>query len=342
MTEGRNEGCRSYFRPGVVVVAEHLRRAVPGGIGVYTAGLIDGVSRLEASIRPPLSLFASRSPGRPDLLDGFGVPVQTSALPSATLLVRFSAGFPASAKATAVVHAASLMVPPAAAAPLTVALHDIAFRAVPEAYLRTRPALARGGAAPRRPPRGVLHRPLAGDRRCRFRRRGRDRCRPDGHSSSTAPTTCRHQTKSAIDGVLHRLGIRASSSARSGPSSRERTSPGCSPPTARRAATSPEPWPLVDFVGPTGWGPGAGALPPGVVFAGEVAPSVLADLYRRARLGGVCPAHRGFWPPGRGSDACRHPRRLLAGAELPGRWLRGRPDRPRRDRGRPGPRGVRQ
>jgi glycosyltransferase involved in cell wall biosynthesis len=52
-------------------------------------------------------------------------------------------------------------------------------------------------------------------------------------------------------------------------------------------------------VGPTGWGraPGAGERPEGVVFAGAVGPSVLAELYRRARAFAYVPLAEGYGMP---------------------------------------------
>ena len=63
--EGRSSG-------PVLLVVEQLRRRVPGGIGTYVRGLLNGLARLEEHGGRPvdLTLFASRAV--PDPLVGFG------------------------------------------------------------------------------------------------------------------------------------------------------------------------------------------------------------------------------------------------------------------------------
>jgi hypothetical protein len=70
----------------VLLVVQQLRRAVPGGIGTYTRGLLQGLDAIGADA-PDVRLHASRSRGEPDPLLAFGRPLVTSRLP-APLLTR--------------------------------------------------------------------------------------------------------------------------------------------------------------------------------------------------------------------------------------------------------------
>ncbi|MGH9294986.1 MAG: glycosyltransferase family 4 protein [Acidimicrobiales bacterium] len=74
----------------VSIVAEQLRRAVPGGIGTYARGLVLGLSRLWAdpeTLEPArVRVIASRSPfGVRDPLGALGLPLDTIGLPGALL-----------------------------------------------------------------------------------------------------------------------------------------------------------------------------------------------------------------------------------------------------------------
>ncbi|HLX86871.1 MAG TPA: hypothetical protein VKR22_00215, partial [Acidimicrobiales bacterium] len=60
----------------VLLVAEQLRRAVPGGIGTYVRGLVDGLGRLDddAGTAPDVTLYASRPGPGPDPLASLPAP----------------------------------------------------------------------------------------------------------------------------------------------------------------------------------------------------------------------------------------------------------------------------
>ena len=128
----------------VLVIAEQLRREVPGGVGTYVRGLLVGLDRLgDASV--DISLWASRAPGHgsaaADPLASFG-PLRTSVLPSTVLTRAWDLGLVRAGSGVDVVHATSLLTPGVgraprspgspATAPLTVFVHDLAWRALPD------------------------------------------------------------------------------------------------------------------------------------------------------------------------------------------------------------------
>jgi glycosyltransferase involved in cell wall biosynthesis len=120
-------------RPRVLLVVEQLRRPVPGGIGTYAAGLLQGLDALPDG--PDVTLLASRPPRGGDPLARFGRPVAASPLPGRLLtrawdyaLVPAPAGF-------GVVHAVSLATPlprRPGETRLVVTVHDLAWRQHPE------------------------------------------------------------------------------------------------------------------------------------------------------------------------------------------------------------------
>jgi glycosyltransferase involved in cell wall biosynthesis len=127
----------------VALVVEQLRQPVPGGIGTYCRGLLQGLAQLAAQPGGlggvDLVLVASRAPGSPDPLAGWPWPLLPSALPRpllGELWRRGVVGLPAGAR-SGVVHATSLAAPWRAAqrgAALVVTVHDLAWRQHPEAY----------------------------------------------------------------------------------------------------------------------------------------------------------------------------------------------------------------
>ena len=117
------------------MVAEQLRRRPPGGIGTYLRGLVQGLRALGPAA-PELSLWASRPPsGGDDPAAALG-PVKTSPLPGRALVAAWDRGLLAYKGPADVVHAPSLAVPPRGGAPLTVMVHDVSWRRVPEAFPR--------------------------------------------------------------------------------------------------------------------------------------------------------------------------------------------------------------
>ena len=118
---------------GVVLVVEQLRRAVPGGIGTYARGLVAGLASLAGAERPRCRLYASRAPALPDPLDALGFPVQSSIWPAVALVRAWRAGLGRIGREASLVHAVSFAFPPSAA-PLTVTVHDLAWRIVPQSF----------------------------------------------------------------------------------------------------------------------------------------------------------------------------------------------------------------
>src|SRR5271156_6324335 len=92
----------------VVVVAEQLRRPVPGGIGRYAEGLLDGLRELDdadIAAAPPVVVHASRYRGDgADPLARFGFAVRTSPLPSRLLVAAWDRGIAPAPEMAALVH----------------------------------------------------------------------------------------------------------------------------------------------------------------------------------------------------------------------------------------------
>jgi glycosyltransferase involved in cell wall biosynthesis len=282
------QGCRSLK---VLLVAEQLRRRVPGGIGTYVRGLASGLGALDAG--PDVTLWASARRGADDPLTPLGK-VQTSALPGPLLTRAWDAGLAGAPSGFDVVHATSLAVPPARTTPVTVLVHDLAFRHVPEAYprrglrwhqaaLRRAIDRARVLAAPSDATADDLVDAGAPPERVRVFRDpyGCDHLPPPDAAATTA-----FLQRLRIDGEY----LLTVSTLEPRKNLRRLLA-------AYRDARPllPEPWPLV-VVGPSGWGEG---LPPetGVVLAGTVPPVVLAGLYGRARLVAYVPLLEGFGLP---------------------------------------------
>jgi len=101
----------------VTVVAEQLRRRVPGGIGTYARGLLSGLRE----VAPDLDLDVLRS-----------------RLPTQVLTRAWDRGLlgPPLGRSDGILHATSLAFPPPRRAALTVMVHDVAWRQVPDAFPR--------------------------------------------------------------------------------------------------------------------------------------------------------------------------------------------------------------
>ncbi|MEA2716720.1 MAG: hypothetical protein QOI99_1037, partial [Actinomycetota bacterium] len=118
-----------------MLVAEQLRRPVPGGIGTYVRGLVGGLGAAGPE-RVDVTLWTSRAPGAgPDPLAALGR-VVTSRLPGRVLTRAWDRGLCPPPAGGDVVHASSLAVPPAGPAPMSVMVHDLAWRHEPDAYPR--------------------------------------------------------------------------------------------------------------------------------------------------------------------------------------------------------------
>lgn len=115
----------------VLVIAEQLRRAVPGGIGTYVRGLLQGLQDVQ---EVHVGLWASRPSEKPDPLDRLGYPVTTSRLPGKFLSRAWDRNFVAAPDEWELIHATSTAVPPRREAPLTATVHDLSWRAFPDAF----------------------------------------------------------------------------------------------------------------------------------------------------------------------------------------------------------------
>jgi glycosyltransferase involved in cell wall biosynthesis len=293
----------------LLVVAEQLRRAVPGGIGTYARGLLAGLDALDAvnasgpgRARPDVTIWASRAPrGRPDALAALA-PVVASPLPARAQVWAWDRGIGRPPGQPDLVHATSFAVPATGRVPLSVMVHDLAWRHFPEAY----------------PPRG---------RRWHEAALGRTLARAgllivpsstvaDDLLAAGAPATrvevveegCDHllpPDDTGASALLGRLGV-------DGPFlltvSTVEPRKNLSRLLAAYAVARPRlpgPWPLV-VVGPQGWGP-ALAPGPGVVLAGSAAGGVLTSLYRRARVVAYVPLREGFGLPVAEALSCGTP-----------------------------------
>jgi glycosyltransferase involved in cell wall biosynthesis len=283
----------------VAVVADQLRRRPTSGIATYTRGLLGGLRRL-GDEAPPLVLVASRGPDR-DPLETWGWPVWSSRLPGRLLTRVWDRGGGGGLVAGAgVVHATSLAAPVGAAAPLAVAVHDLAWRQFPETFPRRgrrwhEAALAR---ALRRAT--VLVTPAEATAE-RLREAGAG---PD--QVVVIPEGCDHLPVADAEGAAATLGALGVS----GPyllsvatlEPRKNLSRLVAAYTQARDRL-PEPWPLV-VVGPRGWG-AAMAPAAGVKLAGVVSDPVLAGLYAGARCLAYVPLGEGWGlPPVEAMSAC--------------------------------------
>ncbi len=279
-------------RLDVAVIAEPLRRPVSGGIGTYARAL---VGALQASLDEGqvfCRLVASRAPHLPDPLETIA-PVSASALPSAALVRAWDLGLAKVGRGSDIVHAVSLMVPPSAA-PVSVALHDIAFRLVPDAFP------ARGRAWHERALRHVdRHAALVivpstttkealSEAGFHFE----DRIAVIEYGSDHLPPPKEEATK----GVLRRLGVEGEFLLAVGTLEPRKNLSRLVAAYERARSKLAEPFPLV-VVGPFGWGRGEPQQSAGVVFAGAVTGPVLSGLYQAALACCYVPLVEGFGFP---------------------------------------------
>jgi glycosyltransferase involved in cell wall biosynthesis len=277
----------------VLVIAEQLRRPVPGGIGTYVHGLISGLRDLTAP--PVVELIASRPRrGAPDAVGALGLPVHTAPVPSRALVAAWDRGFIPITATAQVVHATSLAVPPTGRAPLTAMVHDLAWRLHPEAYPRR--GLRWHEAALRRALRRaevlfVPSEPVAAAV-ADAGGKGRVQVVPEGCDHLPPPDS------EAAATLLRNLGVSGPYLLSVSTLEPRKNLAGLVDAYARARNALAEPWPLV-VVGPRGWGRDATgpASPPGVVLAGSVPDAVLAGLYNEARLVVYVPRSEGWGLP---------------------------------------------
>ncbi len=282
-------------RVGVLVVAEQLRRAVPGGIGTYALGLLWGLRRLETGAGADVTVLASRRRRREagrDPLVGPGFPVRSVPLPSPVLTRLWDAGVLSAPRSFDVVHAVSLAAPPSRDAPVVAMVHDLLWRTHPEAY----PARGRAWHEAalrhllRRAARIIVPSEVVATELVDAGATASDVVVvPHGSDHLPPPDS------SATDALLARLGVGTPFLLAVGTLEPRKNLARLFEAYGQARRRLPEPWPLV-VVGPAGWGD---RLQPveGVVLAGGVPPGVLAGLYHRARLLAYVPLGEGFGLP---------------------------------------------
>jgi glycosyltransferase involved in cell wall biosynthesis len=273
---------RSVAEQPVTLVVEQLRRAVQGGIGTYTLGLMQGLREM-GDDAPPIRLAASRGPE-------LGYPTLTSRLPSRALTRLWDRGLGAGlVKGSRLVHATSMATPYPAGTPVVVTVHDVAWREAPDTF----------------PPRGRRWHEAALQRCARHAAMvvapsertaaqlagtipsSRVSVIAEGADHLPAPD---HEAAGAL---LRSLGVTTpyllSVSTLEPRKNLARVI------SAYTRARLPEPWPLV-VVGPAGWGDQLQPVP-GVKLAGHAPPAVLAALYSAARLLVYVPLLEGWGLP---------------------------------------------
>lgn len=307
----------------VLVVVEQLRRPVPGGIGRYAVGLLEGL-RARGEGAGEVTLFASRQPGRwravagggartaagEDPLARFGFGVRTSSLPGPIMTRAWDLGLGGLRLGEEVVHAVSLAVPPLARSrvhrrggrrpALCVVVHDLAWRRHPEATTprgrrwheaALQRSLARASALV--VPSVVVAEDLAtewdgGGPPVTVIPWGADHLPPPDRRGAAALLA-----EQGVEGPY----LLSASTLEPRKNLRRLTE------AYRQAVLSlPEPWPLV-VAGPRGWGEevlgnGAGGAPGRVVMLGRVDDGVLAGLYAGAQVFAYVPLVEGYgFPP---------------------------------------------
>jgi glycosyltransferase involved in cell wall biosynthesis len=282
----------------VLMAVEQLRRNVPGGIGAYAAGLLNGLHGRAGEERTiDVTLLASRAPRHGDQLTGFGRPVVASHLPGPLLTRAWDRRVIHAPEGFDIVHSVSLATPMlrrSSRSRLVVTVHDVAWRRHPEATTgRGRrwheSALRRAcdsGAALVVPSR-LVSADLTAD--------GVDPARitivPGGSDHLADPDPA------GAAALLRRSGVSGEFLLTVGTLEPRKNVDRLVRGYARARPALPEPWPLV-IVGPAGWGPEpAPGLSADVVFAGAVSDGVLTELYRRARAFAYVPLTEGYGLP---------------------------------------------
>lgn len=280
----------------LLVVAQQLRRAVPGGIGTYVRGLVHGIGALDG-VAPNVTVLASKPGGGAadaDPVAALGRPTVTVPLPGPLATRAWDAGLLKAPVGFDLVHAAALATPASRHAPLVVAVHDLAWRQVPDAFPR------RGrrwhDAALRRAVERQAHFvvPTAATADALVSG-GVDRARVElvepMYGSDHLPPA---DPKGAAD-LLRSLGVDGPYLLSVATLEPRKNLPRLLEAFARARPLLPDPWPLV-VVGPQGWGDEL-KPPPGVVLTGYVSGPVLAGLYAGARCAAYVPLVEGWGLP---------------------------------------------
>jgi len=282
----------------VLLVVEQLRRRVPGGIGTYVRGLLQGLEGLEglkeASTTTPsfLTLYASRGREGRDPVRELGWSLRESFLPGRLMVQGWDHRLLDVPKGFDVVHATSFAAPPARGMPLSMMVHDLAFREAPETFPprgRRWHERALGRALRHASALVVTSQKVASDLVGAGASGDRIRIIPHGCDHLPPPDF------SAADELLGRLGVRGEFILSVSTLEPRKNLPRLL--EAYRIARDrlPERWQFV-VVGPVGWGPEIRA-PAGAVLTQALGGATLAALYRRARLLCYVPLAEGFGLP---------------------------------------------
>lgn len=280
------------LRVGLCV--EQLRRAVPGGIGTYARGLIQGI--LEGETKSPLevTLCASKSNEEPDPLGRYGLALSLYSYPRFLEALATEFGRTRLRAEVSVVHSVSIATP-LCAPPMSATVHDLAWRVVPRAF----PAHGRHWheralhQAAKRCTRIVVPSLSVADalissgvgigaKRVVVIEEGADHLpAPDDAATKT---------------LLGHLGVSGDFIMAVGTLEPRKNLKRLVAGYEKARASFPKPWPLV-IAGPTGWGELPSGEDEGVIFAGRVDASVLSGMYARARCVAYVPLVEGFGLP---------------------------------------------
>jgi glycosyltransferase involved in cell wall biosynthesis len=311
----------------VAFVAEQVRGRVPGGIGRFAIELLAGLSTLDPL--PDLTVVAAARSGRvgSDPLASLGFPTQAvggrllagagslpraESLPDRIVTRLWDRGLLGLRSRFDLVHSVSLAAPPTGPVPLTVMVHDVAWRQVPEAYpphglswheaaLRRAGRRARGVVVPSRAVQSALLRASVElDPACvEVISEGCDHLPPpDGEAARR---------------LLQRLGVTGEYLLTVSTLEPRKNLRRLLAAYRQMRPELPEPWPLL-VVGPSGWGLGLEETD-GVVMVGKVDDAVLSALYAGARVAVYVPLVEGFGLPAVEALAAGAP--LLVSSSVP-------------------------
>jgi glycosyltransferase involved in cell wall biosynthesis len=265
---------------------------VPGGIGTYVRGLVQGLERL-GDARADVTLLTSRS-GAGQPVAGAHPRVVRSRLPEPVLTRAWARGLVNAPEGHDVVHAPSLAAPPCRSAPLAVVVHDLAWVQVPDAFPR-RGRRWHHAALRRAMDHATVLVAQTTDTADALLRLG---ARADQVEVLQPLNGCDHlppADTAGAEALLDRLGVRGPCLLSVGTLEPRKNLGRLMEGYQRARPQLPEPWPLV-VVGPPGWGRGVEPCT-GVVMAGVVDDAVLAALYARARCVVYVPLVEGFGLP---------------------------------------------
>jgi glycosyltransferase involved in cell wall biosynthesis len=289
----------------ILLVVEQLRRRIPGGIGTYARGLIQGLAALPDP-SPEIALLASRRSRKSirhdgsDPLDGFGLMTSISKLPGPALIRAWDLGIVHAPQNYDVVHSTSSAFPPlrrsrgTARGACVVTIHDLAWRRLPEtatrrgrswhdAVLQRALRTADAFVVPSQMTGEDLAEAGATSSRINVIPYGADHL-PDPDAERTAA-------------LLRRLGIDGEFLLSVGTLEPRKNLRHLLIAYSAARSQLPEKWPLL-VVGPTGWKSDLSSIDrTGVHRLGLVDDEVLAGLYLRARLLAYVPLMEGYGLP---------------------------------------------